>query len=58
MMRKNRSLAFHLVIAVAVKLVFLSALWWLFFHDTTGPLNADQVADNLSGKIFSKGGVK
>jgi hypothetical protein len=40
---------------VALKLAFLALLWWLFFHDAAVHLDADQVADVISGKIPSKG---
>lgn len=57
-MRKNRSVVFHLAIAVAMKFAFLALLWWIFFRGTAVHLDVDQVADNIDGKISSQGAGK
>jgi hypothetical protein len=58
MMRKNRSVAFHLALAVTMKLAALTLLWWLFFRGTAVHLDVDQVADKIGGKISSQGANK
>lgn len=47
MTHDERRLLRHLVIAVAVKLVVLTALWWVFVRDNHVPVDAEQSARQL-----------
>lgn len=43
----DRRLVRHLLIVVAIKLVALSALWWVFVRDHRVPVDAERAADRL-----------
>ena len=47
MTHDERRLLGHLVIAVAVKLVILTALWWVFVRDNQVTVDAEQSARQL-----------
>lgn len=48
----------HLVIAVILKLVVLTLLWWLFIREARVSVDADQLADRWSGMGTSQGASK
>jgi hypothetical protein len=43
----DKSLLTKLTIAVMVKLVVLTCLWWVFFHDQGVAIDAQLVSDQL-----------
>ena len=43
----DRRLVRHLMIAVAVKLVVLVALWWTFVRDSHVPVNTEHAASQM-----------
>lgn len=47
MTRDEQRLVRHLVTAVLVKLVLLTALWWLFVRDVGVQVDADQMAAQI-----------
>ncbi|MCZ4312195.1 hypothetical protein O4H66_02155 [Comamonadaceae bacterium G21597-S1] len=47
MTHDERRLLRHLVIAVTVKLVVLTALWWVFVRDNHVQVDAEQSAQQL-----------
>lgn len=47
MTRDEQRLLRHLVIAVAVKLAVLAALWWVFVRDQHVPVDAERSAQQL-----------
>jgi len=51
----DRRLLRHLTIAIAIKLVVLVLLWWLFVRDQQVSVDADQAAASL-GMTSSKQG--
>jgi hypothetical protein len=49
----DQSLVTKLAIAVAVKLVVLSLIWWTFFHEQHVAVDAKQVSDQLFSPVSS-----
>lgn len=47
MKTSDKSLVTKLVIAVMVKLVVLTSLWWVFFHDQRVAVDAKLVSDQM-----------
>ena len=47
MTRDERRLVRHLVTAVVVKLLLLTALWWLFVRDARVPVDPEQAARRI-----------
>jgi multidrug resistance efflux pump len=47
MTRNDHRLLRHLVIAVVVKLLILTALWWFFIRDNRVPVDADTSAQQM-----------
>lgn len=47
MTHEERRLARHLATAVVVKLIVLTALWWLFVHDARVAVDAERAAAQL-----------
>ncbi len=45
----------HLVVAVVVKLVVLTALWWVFIRDARVDAGSDQTANHLGVAAPSTG---
>ncbi|WP_180131144.1 cytochrome oxidase putative small subunit CydP [Rhodoferax sp. BLA1] len=58
MKTQDKSLLTKLVITVMVKLVVLTSLWWVFFHDQRVAVDAKRVSDQMlsPGDITSKKG--
>lgn len=52
MTHNEQRLIRHLLIAVLIKLVALTVLWWVFFHDAGVSVDADQVAEKISAVPF------
>jgi hypothetical protein len=48
----DRRLLRHLVTAVAVKVLALAILWWVFFHDHRPPQALEDSAANASAHIL------
>lgn len=55
MTRNEKRLLRHLVIAVLIKLVVLTALWWVFVRDADVSVDAERVAEKISGAVSSQG---
>ena len=51
----ERRLLRQLTIAVMIKLVVLSALWWMFIRDVRVSVDGDSLADRISGTTSSQG---
>ena len=49
----DRHLLRHLFTAVAVKVLALSILWWVFFHEHHAPPTLEESAANTSDHILS-----
>jgi len=47
MKTSDKSLVTKLAIAVMVKLVVLTSLWWVFFHDQRVAVDAKQVSEQM-----------
>lgn len=41
----------NLIIAVLIKLIVLTALWWVFVRDERIKVDGDGVADRISGAV-------
>jgi hypothetical protein len=54
----DKRLLRHLIIAVLIKLVVLTALWWLFIRDARVSVDSERVADKISGATSSQGATK
>lgn len=54
----DRRLLRHLITAVMIKLVVLTALWWLFIRDARVPVDTDRVGQHLGGVVTSQGASK
>ncbi len=54
----DKRLLRHLIIAVLIKLVVLTALWWLFIRDARVSVDSERVADKISGATSSQGAMK
>jgi hypothetical protein len=55
----DKSLVTKLAVAVAVKLLVLSIIWWTFFHEQNVTVDATRVSDQLLSSVSSsdhKGG--
>jgi hypothetical protein len=50
----DRRLLRHLIIAVLIKLIVLTALWWVFVRDARINVDGDGVADRISGSASSQ----
>lgn len=55
MTRNEKRLLCHLIIAVLIKLVALTALWWVFVRDADVSVDAGRVAEKISGAASSQG---
>lgn len=55
MTRDEKRLVRHLVIAVALKLALLAALWWLFVRDARVSVSLEQVAPAVVASSLSQG---
>ena len=49
----DRRLLRHLITAVSVKVLVLSILWWVFFHEHHAPRTLEDSAANTSDHILS-----
>jgi hypothetical protein len=49
----DRRLARHLAIAVLLKLLALTALWWLFIREARVEVDADRAVSRLGSPISS-----
>jgi hypothetical protein len=49
----DKSLVTKLAVAVAVKMLVLSVIWWAFFHEQHVTVDAKQVSDQLFSPIAS-----
>ncbi|MDR3368528.1 cytochrome oxidase putative small subunit CydP [Rhodoferax sp.] len=49
----DKSLVTKLAVAVAVKIVVLSIIWWAFFYEQRVTVDAKQVSDQLFSPIAS-----
>lgn len=47
----DKRLLRHLAVAVLIKLVLLSALWWLFIRDARVSVDVDEVAGKINGTV-------
>ncbi len=54
----DKRLLRHLIIAVLIKLVVLTTLWWLFIRDARVSVDSERVADKISGATSSQGATK
>lgn len=54
----DRRLLRHLITAVMIKLVVLTALWWLFIRDARVPVDTDRIGQHLGGVVSSQGASK
>lgn len=54
----DRRLLRHLVVAVVIKLIVLTALWWLFVRDTRVTVDATRIDQRLGGVTSSQGASK
>ena len=50
----DRRLLRHLIIAVLIKILVLTALWWMFVRDERIDVDGDGVADRISGAVTSQ----
>jgi hypothetical protein len=50
----DRRLLRQLIIAVLIKLIVLTALWWVFVRDARIEVDGDGVADRISGAASSQ----
>ncbi|MEO6353543.1 MAG: cytochrome oxidase putative small subunit CydP [Burkholderiaceae bacterium] len=55
MTRNDQRLLRHLIIAVLIKLVVLTALWWVFVRDADVSVDTERVAEKISGAVSSQG---
>ena len=55
MSRPEGRLLRHLVIAVALKLAVLAALWWAFVHDARVDVDAERAAAHIGMSAPSQG---
>ncbi|NMM38016.1 MAG: hypothetical protein HHJ09_10935 [Glaciimonas sp.] len=55
MTRDNKRLFRHLTIAVLIKLVVLSVLWWVFVRDAHVDVDSERVAEKINGAVSSQG---
>jgi hypothetical protein len=58
MTHDERRLVRHLATAVVVKLIVLTALWWLFFHDARVAVDAERTAAQLGTPMSPPGGTR
>ena len=58
MTHDERRLVRHLATAVVVKLILLTALWWLFVHDARVAVDAEQAAAQLGTPVSPPGGTR
>jgi hypothetical protein len=54
----DRRLLRQLIIAVLIKIIVLTALWWLFVRDERIEVDGDGVADRITGTTSSQGAAK
>lgn len=54
----DRRLLRHLITAVVIKLVVLTALWWLFIRDARVAVDTDRIGQHLGGVVSSQGASK
>ncbi|WP_423679963.1 cytochrome oxidase putative small subunit CydP [Undibacterium sp. WLHG33] len=55
MISSERRLLLHLAIAIAVKLVLLIGLWFVFVRDNRVVVDSEKIAQKLSGTAPSQG---
>lgn len=55
MKNPNKRLLHHLVIAVLIKLLVLTGLWWAFIRDAHVNVDADTIANRLGTVIQTSG---
>ncbi|MCL6482746.1 MULTISPECIES: cytochrome oxidase putative small subunit CydP [Janthinobacterium] len=48
----------QLIIAVLIKIIVLTALWWAFVRDARVSVDGDGVSDRISGITSSQGARK
>ncbi|MGV8899684.1 MAG: cytochrome oxidase putative small subunit CydP [Burkholderiaceae bacterium] len=58
MTRNEKRLLRHLIIAVLIKLVVLTVLWWAFVRDAGVSVDTERVAEKISGAVSSQGVLK
>ena len=58
MNKPDKRLLRHLVIAVLIKLVLLTALWWLFIRDAHVSVDEDAIGARLGAPISTRGAGK
>ncbi len=54
----DRRLLRQLIIAVLIKIIVLTALWWLFVRDERVNVDGDGVADRFNSTTSSQGAAK
>ncbi|HYR25915.1 MAG TPA: hypothetical protein VEQ09_08790 [Aquabacterium sp.] len=54
----ERRLLRHLVLAVMLKLLVLTALWWVFVRDARVSVDVDQVGQQIGGAAAPQGASK
>jgi hypothetical protein len=54
----DRRLLRQLIIAVLIKIIVLTALWWLFVRDARIEVDDDGVADRFKSTTSSQGAAK
>jgi len=58
MTSSERRLLLHLAIAIAIKLVLLIGLWFVFVRDNRVVVDSEKIAQKLSGTAPSQGVTK
>lgn len=53
----DRRLLRHLLIAVAVKIVVLTLLWWVFIREARVPVDSERAAAHLGGAASVSSGA-
>jgi hypothetical protein len=55
MTRDEHRLLRHLAIAVLIKLIVLTTLWWIYVRDARVSVTAEDVAVQVGDSIYSEG---
>lgn len=53
----DRRLLRHLLIAVAIKIVVLTLLWWVFIREARVPVDSERAAAHLGGAASGPSGA-
>ncbi|GAA4015699.1 cytochrome oxidase putative small subunit CydP [Actimicrobium antarcticum] len=54
----DRRLLRQLIIAVLIKFIVLTALWWLFVRDASVTVDAERIADRITATTSTQGAGK